>query len=88
MAVTVQGNTDPAIGAKSITPSDTADILLGDNAPRGVFVGAGGNLVVEMLDETNQRSEFTFVVSDGALIPIRPYKIKTSSTASNLVVIW
>lgn len=76
----MSANADPASGA--FAPSLDADFT---GAPRGVYVGTTGNLVVTMSDGTVA----TFAnVQGGTMLPIRVKRIQSSgTTASNIVVL-
>lgn len=75
--------TYPAEGAKTITPSDTADYTTdsGAQVPRALYVGTQGNLrVLTLRDET-----VTFVGISG-ILPMRVKRVfSTSTTASDII---
>ncbi|HVX81683.1 MAG: spike base protein, RCAP_Rcc01079 family [Devosia sp.] len=69
----------PASEAFAITPSDSDDLA---EVTRALYVGQGGDLVVEMATGV----EVTFAaVPSGALLPLRVIRVKTASTASQIV---
>ena len=74
--------TDPAQNAVPVTPSD-------DNAlphlSRGLYVGTGGDLVIEMAN----KQEVTFIgVFGGSLLPIQANKVKAATTATDIVSLY
>lgn len=76
--------TDPVRTAVSITTSDTTDIR-GGQLTRGIYVGGGGNLSVEM---DNGTVVFVGVVA-GAVYPIRVRRVNsTNTTATNLIALF
>lgn len=70
----------PAGGAFAVTPHDTNDLT---TSPRALYVGNGGDVVVVMNNDT----ELTFKnVGSGSILPIRPAKVKaTSTTATDII---
>jgi hypothetical protein len=72
----------PGANAIAITPSNT-DAL--EKISRAIYIGGAGNLTVEMIGGQT----VTFVgLSAGCLLPIRVYKVLTSTTATNLVALY
>jgi hypothetical protein len=76
-----QGINGPASKAVPITPSDGADIAV---ATRGIYVGGGGDLRVDM---QGGGPPLTFVgVAAGTILPIRVSRVyNTGTTATNLI---
>lgn len=80
---------DSALGsatfAKAVTPNDNADI---DTATtRALYVGTGGDLVVTMADE--QAADVTFRnVPDGMLLDLGVARVKSASTAADIVALF
>jgi len=72
----------PGANAIAITPSDSTNL---DRTSRAIYIGGSGNLVVEMVG--GQTVTFTGV-SAGCLLPIRVNKVRTSTTATNLVALY
>lgn len=74
----------PIVGAEAVDISTTNHTC--SETSRAIWVGTGGNLIVDLADSTG----ITFTnVQDGTLLPARVAKvIKTSTTASNMVVVW
>lgn len=74
---------DTAVDALSITPSDTADIAGGP--ARAIYVGGAGSVVLVTRDGT----EVTFVgVPAGSILPVNARRVKTDTTATNLVALF
>jgi hypothetical protein len=73
----------PAVSAAAITPSDTADL---PTPTRGIYVGVGGNLTVNMLEDDN----VVFVgLLPGVIHPIACSRIfATGTTAASIVGIF
>lgn len=79
--------TDPSYYAVAVTPSDSTSLLrtvAGVNyAPRSIYVGGAGAVNVEWADGTN----VTFSgVAAGQVLPIRPVKVRSTSTTATLIV--
>lgn len=73
--------TQPAQDAESITPSDTGAIA----SARGLFVGTGGDVKVDM--EAGTTITFSNVIS-GTLLPVKAIRVySTGTTASNIVAL-
>lgn len=71
--------TSPARKAFAITPNDATDLI---EITRAIYVGGAGNLVVQMMDGT----DVNFAdVPGGTVLPIRARRVKTTSTATNIV---
>ncbi|HTN61351.1 MAG TPA: hypothetical protein VL147_07300 [Devosia sp.] len=74
--------TMPAAGAFEIVPDDDNDLL---QATRGIYVGVGGDLVVELI----WGGVVTFRhLPDATLLPIRARKVLASSTAGSIVGLY
>jgi len=72
----------------AITTSDTVDNLLLDNGtpPKGIYVGAAGNVVA--VDQDGTAVTFLGAIA-GSILPIRPRRINaTSTTATDLVALY
>lgn len=81
-----EGLDSPADSAAAITPDDDTDLA---RVPRGVHVGVGGTLVLEMKDQNNARHNVTFDVLGGVTYPFRPTRVlATGTSAQNLVAVW
>lgn len=76
-------SSDPAIGARSITPSDSADYLsdAGGIVYRALYVGTAGDVKIMTLEgETVTFSSFS------GILPIRVRRVyNTDTTASDIV---
>lgn len=70
--------------ALAITPSDSTDLA---DIPKAVYVGAAGNLVCTLVDDT---TSVTFVgVQAGSILPIRPKRVlSTGTTATSLLALY
>lgn len=74
-------STNPGAYAREVTKSDSTIV-----ESRGVYVGGAGDLVVEMEAEGN---EVTFAsVPAGTLLPIRVMRVKSATTATDVVVVY
>jgi hypothetical protein len=74
----------PAASAAAITPNDSADL---SNVTRGIYVGGGGNVKVDMND-TGTAVVF-YNVPVGVVLPIRAARVySTGTTATNLVALY
>ena len=81
-----KGLESPADSAAAITPDDDTDL---EKAPRGIHVGTGGTLVLEMKDHNQARHNVTFHVLGGVTYPFRPSRVlATGTSATNLVAVW
>lgn len=81
---------DPSGRAVAVTASDSTSLLLATNdansAPRAVYVGGAGNVNVQF---GNAVSVLFSNVPAGAVLPIRPHKVmSTSTTATSIVAIY
>lgn len=64
----------------NIIPNDTNKLI---QAPRGLYIGTGGNLSI--IDKEGNESIFIDVPS-GSILPVRPAIIKsTGTTAGNII---
>lgn len=74
---------DPATKAVAVTPSDSDNLT--DNA-RGLYVGTGGDVSVEMVD-VGVAIIFSSV-QGGTILPIQVSRVNlTGTTASNIVAL-
>lgn len=77
------GLESPATNAAAITPNNSTDLAY---TTRGIYVGGSGNLVVDM---TSGQTSVTFSnVPAGVILPIRVTRVRTASTATNLVALY
>ena len=75
--------TSPATNAISLTPNDTTPL---STVSRAIFVGAAGDLSVEM--QSGQIVDFQGVQS-GSILAIRVLKVRqTGTTATGIVSLW
>ena len=75
--------TSPATNAISLTPDDTTPL---GTVSRAIYVGAGGDLSVEM--QSGQIVDFQGVQS-GTILAIRVLKVRqTGTTAAGIVSLW
>ena len=63
--------------AFAITPSDTVNI-----SASGLYVGGGGDLVVEPEKGGNT---VTIVATDGLLLPLRVVRVLAATTATDII---
>ena len=79
--------TRPARNFAAVTTHDTDDnLLIGDSfPPRGIYVGGAGDIVA--VDEQGNTVTFT-AVPVGTILPIRPKRIGTASTATLMVALY
>lgn len=76
------GLDSPASGAFSITPNDATILSV---TPRGLYIGAGGTLVVEM----KWGGTVSFPnLPDGALLPVRVTRVLAATTAASIVGLY
>ncbi len=82
--------TTPAISHKSITPSDSVDVIPMPRALRIGNVGGGANLALEMSDGEGGTVNITYEgVAAGDVLQVRPIKVlSTGTTVSNIVAWW
>lgn len=82
----------PAEFAIAVTLSDSVDIDFNtlSGATRGLFIGSGGDVSVEMSGNGLPDATVVFVsVLSGSLLPISVTRVNaTNTTASNIVAIW
>lgn len=73
----------PAHDAVAITPSDSVDLTA---VTRGIYVGAAGNVKVDMLGS----GTVTFTsVQVGTVLPVRATRVySTGTTATGLIALW
>lgn len=73
--------TAPAKATFAITPHDAADLPI---APKALFIGTGGTLVVRAVD-SDLDTTFTNL-ADGTILPVRVRAVRaTGSTAADIV---
>lgn len=78
------GNSDPSECSEAITPSDSAEL---DPKPRGIYVGGAGTVVATMLTKSGtSTNDVSFICQAGAILPIRPSKIKSTGTTATSIV--
>lgn len=73
-------NSAPAEGALAVTPSDSTDLSF---VTRALYVGAGGNLNVDMAEGNTVL--FVGVLS-GTVLPIRVRRVRAASTTAASIV--
>lgn len=75
--------TAPAEDAVAVVANNGTDI---SPVPRAVYVGTAGNVVV---DTWGGSTDVTFKnVPAGTTLPIRPKRVKTTSTAADMVALY
>ena len=73
-----------AVKATEITPDDNTDLAFN----KGLWVGTGGTLVVQMWEDPDGTTAAFGSVPTGTLLPIRVKKVlATGTTATNLVTL-
>ena len=78
------GGDQPATSARIITPSDTLDTEFIQT--RAIYVGGGGNLRVQMIDD--QDVLFT-AVPTGQVLALRVKRVFSTNTTATLIVgLW
>lgn len=77
------GMESPATNAAAITPNNSTDLAY---TTRGIYVGSSGSLVVDMV--SGQTSVTFSNVPAGVILPIRVTRVRTASTATNLVALY
>ena len=72
---------DPAKYGAAVTPSNSVNLA----APtRGLYIGGGGNISVEMLNGT-----VSFSAVQAGIFPIQVTRVNaTGTTATNIVALW
>lgn len=74
--------TRPAARAVAVTPSD-ATVL---QTTRGLFVGTGGTVIVDMAE---QGSTISFAnVANGQFLPIQVTKVLAATSASDIIALY
>lgn len=72
----------PGVSASAVTPDDNVDLPF---SSRALYVGTAGDVSVVMLDGT---SAVFKNVGNGAMLPIRVRRVKsTNTTATNIVAV-
>lgn len=76
----------PARSAFAVTPSDATDFLTSGVVPKALYVGATGNVTVQLVDDAGT---VTFsAVPAGAILPVRPRRVlATGTTAASIVAL-
>ncbi|MEZ2132405.1 MULTISPECIES: hypothetical protein [unclassified Sinorhizobium] len=75
------GKVAPATQHMAVDPDDQTDI--GMTGVRGLFVGAGGTVVV-----TVNGQDVAYTVADGTTLPIEATRIKATGTSASNIVAW
>lgn len=74
-------NSGPSLKWTAVTPHNTNTLA----SCRALWVGTGGDVVV---DDAFGHTDITFTnVPDGTLLPICAYRVKTTTTASEIVAL-
>lgn len=73
-------NAGPATDCTAVTPSDSTVLA----SVRGLYIGGGGNLVVDTVNSTSVT--FSNVLA-GTIIPIQATKVKAATTATLIVAL-
>lgn len=89
-ADTFQGNYTglnfPAYHSAAVTPNDSTDL---PTTARAIYVGTGGDVVVELSNDTPGVGTTFSNVASGSLLSIRARRIHaTNTTASGIVELW
>lgn len=75
---------DPANEAKPVTPNDDTDL---DAGCRALWVGVGGDLVMQGLDDSQAQTWKN--VPAGSIVPFRAKKImSTGTTADSILALY
>jgi hypothetical protein len=73
-------DTAPASNASAVTPSDATVLAV----TRGLYIGTGGDVVVTM----EGGGDVTFAnAQDGSILPIKVTKVKSATSASDIVAL-
>lgn len=76
----------PVTKAVAVTPSDSTVIESADCFPRALWIGSGGDLVVDLVESG---TSITFKnVASGQLLPVRVKKVKAATTAADIVALY
>jgi hypothetical protein len=75
-------DSDPAIGAIAVTPSDSTPIST-TKSVRALWVGGAGNISVLMSDGTT--ALFSGIPA-GTLLPIRATRVNLTNTTATLII--
>lgn len=77
------GLESPATNAAAMSENDSTDLAY---TTRAIYVGGAGNVVVDMV---SGQTEVTFSsVPAGTILPIRATRLRTATTATNLVALY
>ncbi len=75
--------TSPAVGAETVTPSDTTPLA---NVTRALYVGQTGDISVEM--QGGQSVTFRNV-QGGSVLALRASRVNlTGTTAADIIALW
>lgn len=77
-------NTAPAMEAAAVTPNNDADLPNG--ICRALYIGGGGNVVLDTLNNTS----ITFAgLQAGTILPLNVRRVRAASTtATNIVALY
>lgn len=76
-------NSAPAMEAAAVTPNDSTDL---PNGPcRALYIGGAGSVVVDTANSTS----VTFAgLTAGTILPLNVRRVRTASTATNIVALY
>lgn len=77
------GLESPATNAAAMSENDSTDLAY---TTRAIYVGGSGNVVVDMV--SGQTSVTFSNVPAGVILPIRATRLRTATTATNLVALY
>lgn len=77
------GLESPATNAAAMSENDSTDLAY---TTRAIYVGGAGNVVVDMA--SGQTSVTFSSVPAGTILPIRVTRLRTATTATNLVALY
>lgn len=73
----------PAMEAIAVTPSDSVDLPQG--IARSLFIGGAGSVVLDTYNNTS----ITFAgLAAGTILPVQAKRVRTASTATNIVALY
>lgn len=76
----------PASSAVAVTPSDATVLDANGTYPRALFVGVGGDLVLDMVDG---QTDVTFKnVQSGQVLDVVAKRVKVATSATNIVALF
>lgn len=70
--------------AFAVTKSDSTDYVTSGTVPKALYIGAGGDVAVQLVDQDGTTVTFSGVLA-GTILPIRPRKIMAATTASAII---